>query len=120
MASCLTVNSTSWRFGGSIFKPQKGNGANAESSLVTGTHPPSEFCTALFTTVINSVKPGQTDRQTGQTDGSEDCTAGWTVSGSYRLPADVGYWTGTAAGRLEEPEESGRKRTKSVTSRLLF
>lgn len=32
---------------------------------------------------------------------------------SYRLPAGVGYWTGTDAGRQEEPEESGREPRES-------
>lgn len=35
---------------------------------------------------------------------------------SYRLPAGVGYWTGTGAARQEEPEDSGRKHNLSFVS----
>jgi len=74
---------------------------------MSDTHPPREFCTAFFTIIISSVKPGETKQRTYRS----VSVLYWgvillSVCVLYHLQVDAEYWTGTAAGRLEEPGAS--------------
>lgn len=98
------------------------NAALSAASAVSRhhTYPPNERCTAPFTAVINSARPAHESGQRshrwesiGQRSDTLCSGPNGIVTPSYRLPAGVGYWTGTGAGRQEEPEESGREPRES-------